>query len=216
MSRAEPTLRLSARLDDACVRELAQGIARADDVIVLEGSEGQFCLGMDFQAHSGEAGLQRFADMLGALMTAPMPTLAIIDGPAYGGGLGVAAACDYVIATSRARIALPEALYGLAPAIIRPALLRRLTPGRLAMLVATCHSRSAEEALQLGLVDEVSDDPLAKHRALRNLRRASRDTIRTLRGWDAALIAEQLAAGVAETGAALARPAVRAALAEAM
>ena len=82
-----------------------------------------------------------------------------------------------------------------------------------AMLIATIHSRSAPEALALGLVDEVASDlTTARHRVIRSLRRASPDTVVAVRRWDAAALDAALAAGVDETTRALDRPGVRAAL----
>ena len=212
---------IGERLDEACVRSLMHGIADAQEVIIIEGASERFCLGMDFtsiDATEQRPRLERFATLMRALLLAPLPTLAVIDGTALGGGLGVAAACDYVVATDRSRFGLPEALYGLAPAIIRPALLTRLSPQRLRMLVMTCHTRDAHEAAALGLVEEVvAVDQLAsaRARAIRNLRRAKPDTVAALRRWDAEALGARLAAGVEETGAALARPAVRAAIEDA-
>ena len=217
------SITIGERLDEACVTVLLRGIeaAIADRarVLVIDGIPGRFCLGMDFATIDDIARLDRlagFAGMMHALLVAPIPTLAVIDGPALGGGLGVAAACDLVIASDRARAGLPEALYGLAPAIIRPALRGRLSAQQLRMLVVTCHSRSAQEAARLGLFDEVvAVDALAaaRSRAIRQLRRASLDTVAVLRRWDAAALQRALAAGLEETAAALARPAVRAAIA---
>lgn len=216
------TVTIGERLDEACVLALIAGIAAAvaerARALVIEGIPGRFCLGMDFASVdtiAQPARLEGFAGMLHALLVAPIPTLAVVDGPALGGGLGVAAACDVVLASDRARFGLPEALYGLAPAIIRPALLGRLSPQQLRLLVVTCHSRSADEAAALGLADQVvAIDALATARArmIRQLRRASPDTVAALRRWEAGELSRALAAGVAETGAALARPSVRAAL----
>jgi enoyl-CoA hydratase/carnithine racemase len=203
---------IGERLDTACVRALLAAVAGARDVLVIEGEPGRFCLGMDFAGDHGHASLTGFAGMLRALLLCPVPTLAIIDGPALGGGLGIAAACDVVLASERSCFGLPEALYGLAPAIIRPALLRRLSPAALGMMVATCASRDVHEAHRLGLVDEIGTDPRP---ILRNLRRARHETIAALRRWDDALLTAQLAAGVDETFAALSRPDVRARIAEA-
>ena len=216
------TIQIGERLDEACVRTLRDGIAAAvaekARALVIEGAPERFCLGMDFATLDiiGQpARLRGFAGMMHALLMIPIPTLSVIDGPALGGGLGVAAACDFVLASDRARFGLPEALYGLAPAIIRPALLGRLSPQQLRMLVVTCHSRSAEEARALGLVDEVvphGELAHARNRIVRQLRRASGDTVAAMRRWDAVALARALAAGVEETGAALARADVRAAI----
>ncbi len=217
------TIAIGERLDEVCVRTLLDGIAAAvaegARALVIEGVPGRFCLGMDFatlEVIAQPARLRGFAGMMQALLTVPIPTLAIVDGPALGGGLGVAAACDVVLASDRARFGLPEALYGLAPAIIRPALLGRLSPQQLRMLVVTCHSRSADEGRALGLADEVvphAELATARSRIVRQLRRASGDTVAALRQWDADALARALIAGVEETGAALARPAVRDAIA---
>lgn len=217
------TVTIRERLDEECVTTLLRGIESAvaarSKALVIEGVPGRFCLGMDFASLDDITRLDRLAGFVGmmhALLLAPIPTLAVIDGPALGGGLGVASACDVVLATDRSRFGLPEALYGLAPAIIRPALLGRMTPQQLRMLVVTCHSRSADEASRLGLVDQiVTVDQLATERAhtIRQLRRASRDTVAALRRWDAAELQHALAAGLEETAQALARPAVRAAIA---
>lgn len=211
------SITLRERLDTACVEALREGISRAiavrARVLVITGEASQFCAGMRFEPIPDRASLEGFAGVMRALLLAPLPTLAVVDGPALGGGLGVAAACDYVLASERARFGLPEALYGLAPAIIRPALLRRLSPQRLAMLITTIHSRSATEALALGLVDEVATELVAaQQRVIRSLRRASPDTVVAVRRWDASALEASLAAGVDETASALDRPGVRAAL----
>jgi enoyl-CoA hydratase/carnithine racemase len=217
------TITIGERLDEACVRALRDGIAGAvadhARVLVIEGMPGRFCLGMDFATLDEIARPDRlagFAAMMHALLVAPIATFAVVDGPALGGGLGVAAACDVVLASSRAVVGLPEALYGLAPAIIRPALLGRLSRQQLRMLVATCHSRSAEEGARLGLIDEVvavEDLATARARTIRQLRRANADSIAALRRWDDTELKSAIAAGLAETTATLARPAVRAAIA---
>lgn len=211
------TLMIAERLDATCVASLRDGIARAiadhARVLVITNAPGQFCLGMSFTPVPTRDALRAFAEVMRAILLAPLPTLAVVDGPAFGGGLGVAAACDYVLASPTTRFALPEAIYGLAPAIIRPALLRRLSPQRLAMLVATIRSRSADEALALGLVDEIAD-PSAQHAIVRQLRRANPDSITALRRFEASALEAALAAGVDETAYALSRPEVRTALSE--
>ena len=209
------------RLHARGVAELSRGLATCADasVVALVGEPQRFCAGMDFEeATQGDirAKLELFAELIGALAACPRPTLAIVDGPALGGGLGLAAGCDYVLASDRARFGLPEALYGLAPAIIRPALETRLTPGQLRLLLFTGYSRSAFDAARLGLVDEVVQVGELEHaqtRAIRQLRRARTATIVVARRWQRGL-AEALRAGVEETAAALQDPAVRAALAE--
>ncbi|HEY4180518.1 MAG TPA: enoyl-CoA hydratase/isomerase family protein [Kofleriaceae bacterium] len=217
-------LQVPERLHTRGVAELARGLATCGDasVVVLTGEPGTFCAGMDFgetterEPAATRAKLSPFADLIAAIATCARPTLAAIDGAALGGGLGLAAACDYVLASDRARFGLPEALYGLAPSIIRPALETRLTAGQLRMLLFTGYSRDAAEAARLGLVDEVvevSAFAAAQRRMIRQLGRARTASIVVARGWRRDL-AEALRMGVEETTAALHDPAVRAALSE--
>jgi len=221
------TVRLNERLDEADVAALQEAVAgaRAAQVLVLTGAPEQFCLGMAFgraPARVTEAdlpgfrrGLDRFADLMHAVLTFPRPTLALVDGTALGAGLGLAAACDCVIATDRARFGLPEALYGLAPAIIRPALLTRLSPQALRLLLFSGHTRSASEAAALGLVDEVvaeADLERAQRASVRRLSRARDRSVAACRRWDADVLRADLRAGAAETAAALADAEVLAAL----
>src|SRR4051812_47004195 len=144
----------------------AQDIARAlaDDevrVLTLEGTPGEFCRGMDITAlDRAEAGatarsIRAFADALSLLAHARKPAVAVGRGAALGGGLGIAAACDVVLASRSATFALPEGLFGLAPAVIAPVLLGRITSARLRRLALTAESIDAAEAKTIGLVDEV-------------------------------------------------------------
>jgi enoyl-CoA hydratase/carnithine racemase len=215
-------------LDEAFVGAFAARLARVEEAsaVVLQGVPGRFCLGMDFPAVSaGGSDHQRlrnalggFARCLALLMTAPRPTLAVVDGSALGGGLGLAAACDVVLASERARFGLPEALYGLAPAIIRPALLSRLSPQRVNLLLFTCHSRSAEDAVALGLVDRVVAVPelaAAQRHMLRQLRRARSETVAVARRWHTDAVESGLRAAIEDTASALIDTHVLAALRQA-
>lgn len=216
-------LAVPPRLDAQGVCALSAGLeaaASASVVVLVGGQPGEFCLGMDFgDAIRGEAraNLTRFAALLYAIAQCPRPTLAVVDGPALGGGLGLAAACDMVIASSRARVGLPEALYGLTPAVIGPVLAARLSPAHLRLLLVTCHSRDATEARWFRLVDEVvAVDELAaaQRTAVRSLARARTRTVVAMRQWDGAVLSRALAAGVDETAIALGDAHVVAALAE--
>ena len=86
---------------------------------------------------------------------APKPLLASVDGRAIGGGMGIACACDWVVATERATFALPELLWGLMPAIIWPVLTDRMAPHVVRQWTLAAHSRSAVEAHAAGLVDDL-------------------------------------------------------------
>jgi len=202
----------------ACALLVALDRAAMDPrpVLSLEGDAGRFCRGLDLaaaaEAAAPDGGLEAFARVLARVLSFPKPVLAVVDGPALGGGLGLAAAADVVLASERAQIALPEALFGLAPDLILPALERRLPPQKLALLLLTAHARSAREAAELGLFDEVvAPEALAGGRRawVRALGRAHPASVSRLRAWTMADMGPRLARGAAETAATLADPAVQ-------
>ncbi len=150
------------------VRELAAAVTRACDdpavrLVVLEGSETAFCRGLDLVQLIGAetcpgdaaAAATAFADCLRTIMLAGKPTLARVAGPALGGGVGLAAACDIVLADNKASFALPELLFGLTPAIILPVLLGRMSVQQVRLWALQGHAFDARVARVAGLVDEV-------------------------------------------------------------
>lgn len=178
------TLLLPPALDLATVDTVAAALDRAcadaGEPVVLRGSAGTFCTGLDPAAIGAArpddvaAAVARFGEIVIGLLDAPVPTLALVDGDARGGGLGLAAACDVVVATDRSRLALPELLLGMLPAVIYPALRERMTPQRLRAWVLTGDARSAAEAAADGLVDEVVATDALDAAARRWTRRLSR------------------------------------------
>jgi enoyl-CoA hydratase/carnithine racemase len=140
--------------------------------------------------------------------------LAAIDGAVLGGGIGVAAACDIVIATRRSSFGLPEGLFGLIPAVVLPVLQARISPPRARWLAMTAYSRSAEEAQALGLTDILcADEKLAStvSRSLRDVSRVQGSAIAALKRFsreiDGLPLAEGLERGVRETASTLSQPA---------
>lgn len=132
--------------------------ARAD-VLVLEGVPGVFCEGGALDtATSAEAEPLTFAALLRAIETSPRPVVALVDGSARGGGVGLAAAADVVLATTRSTFGLPETVLGLIPAMVFPVVARRVGLGRARRLALGLTSLSAVEAAAEGLVDEVVVD----------------------------------------------------------
>jgi enoyl-CoA hydratase/carnithine racemase len=154
------------------------------------------------------AGVEAFARALRAIRTASRPVIAVVEGAALGGGVGIAAAADLVLATARATFGLPEALFGLVPGVVMPFLLERVPAQKARLFALTGHARTAGEALALGLVDLIApEDRLeaAVRHATKQLARAESGAVSSLkRGVDDAAIAR----GVAETTRLLAAPEV--------
>ena len=144
----------------ACARELAD--ARGVRAVVLYGGERLFAAGADIRALAamgpeGASGwnraLQRTFEEVARL---PMPVVAAVTGYALGGGLELALCADYRIAARDAILGQPEVGLGLMPGSGGTQRLARLIgPSRAKNLLMTGRRVGAEEALRLGLVDEV-------------------------------------------------------------
>jgi methylglutaconyl-CoA hydratase len=101
------------------------------------------------------------ASMLKALHDLPQLTVALVDGPAFGGGAGLVAACDMAIGTERSTFAFSEVKLGLTPATISPYVVRAIGGRNARRLFATGQVFNAAEAQGLGLVQEVVPDATA-------------------------------------------------------
>jgi len=166
MSVPLTVIRLPESLNHRALAELNQALTAAPDdgVIVLRAVEGSkvFCLGMDFSESNQTderllAGLRAFAGILHWLRESPLVSIAAVAGAAIGGGLGLAAACDVVVATDQACFGLPEALYGFSPAIVSVVLRDRLTLQAARLLALRCETIDAATAERVGLVDVLTD-----------------------------------------------------------
>ena len=94
-------------------------------------------------------------------LQAPKPLIALVDGPAYAGGMGLAGICDVVLATPRASFALPEVRIGLFPMIVVAHLARSLPRKVLLEMMMTGQPLSVDDAYRLGFVARICADPEA-------------------------------------------------------
>jgi enoyl-CoA hydratase/carnithine racemase len=135
--------------------------ARADDEvrsIVLTGEGKAFCAGGDFTAAPDRSVLPPkgdFADLLLALYQSDKPVVAKVNGDALGGGLGLAAASTFAVASSSARFGTPEIDLGIFPMMIMAVLTRHVPRRRLTEMMLFGERFDAEEAARLGLVNRV-------------------------------------------------------------
>jgi enoyl-CoA hydratase/carnithine racemase len=117
-----------------------------------------------------------------AMLQAPKPVVAAVNGPAYAGGMGLAGMCDLILATRDARFAMPEVKVGIFPMIIVAQLCRALPRKHLLEMMFTGEPMSADEAYRLGFVNRVYDtrtdmmEGLAEY--ARKFERASPEAIR--------------------------------------
>jgi isohexenylglutaconyl-CoA hydratase len=136
--------------------------------LVLWGAGGHFCAGADFgrflELMRGDPSPgvdpivthnRGFGTMLERIASLPVPTIAVVRGAAMGGGCGLAATCDRVIAGDDAMFAMPEVTLGVAPAQIAPFVARRIGATRARWLMLNAAKLSASAALEAGLADVV-------------------------------------------------------------
>jgi methylglutaconyl-CoA hydratase len=98
------------------------------------------------------------SQMLNRLSTLPKPTVALVQGAAFGGGVGLMAACDMVIAVESAAFSLSEIKLGLIPATISPYVIAAIGERQARRYFQTGERIAADEARRIGLVHEVVDD----------------------------------------------------------
>jgi len=149
---------------DATFRDLgADSDVRA---IVLAGRGPAFCAGADlewmarmadFDAQQNRDDALRLARMLRTISACPKLTLARVHGDAYGGGVGLVAACDIAFAASGATFCLSETRLGLIPATIAPHVVRAIGRRHALRYFQTAETFGSAEALRIGLVHGVAE-----------------------------------------------------------
>lgn len=140
--------------------------ARADvRIITIDGAGDYFCAGGDIgsmirvaqgSSYANEQDALALARMLQVVDTVPKPTIALAKGVVVGGGVGLLACCDIVIAADDASFSLSEVRLGLLPAIVAPFLIRAIGLRQLRRYAMTAERFSAGEAQRLGLVHRVT------------------------------------------------------------
>jgi enoyl-CoA hydratase len=150
---------------DIALDEIAAGDARA--LLVTGAGDRAFCAGADIkelmnrplaQGRRDMANGQRIISRFGNL---PMPSVALINGSAFGGGLELALACNFRLALKIARLGLPEIKLGLIPGYGGTQRLPRLVgEARALEIIMTGRTVMADEAERIGLVNRLIDDDL--------------------------------------------------------
>jgi methylglutaconyl-CoA hydratase len=166
-------------LPGALLRQMAAEVtsigAREDvTVVVLQSAgTGPFCAGASFDElrtiADGEGGKEffmGFARLILAMRGCPRPVIARVHGKAVGGGVGVAAAADYAIATRSAALRLSELAVGIGPFVVGPAIERKIGAGAFGALAIDADWRDAEWGERHGLYARLVDDVAALDEAV--------------------------------------------------
>jgi methylglutaconyl-CoA hydratase len=155
--------------DETLIARLTAALVSLDDdpdvrVVVLAGAGKSFCAGADlawmkrmaaFGREENLADANALAAMLRTLYALSKPTIARVHGAAYGGGVGLVAACDVALAAPEATFALSEARLGLIPATIGPYVIEAIGVRQARRYFLTAERFDAAQALAIGLLHEV-------------------------------------------------------------
>ncbi len=188
LARAE----LHNAFDDALIAALTAEIARLGAIpelrtIVLAAEGKSFSAGADLNwmkrmaAYDEAANLKdagALAELMRVLDTCPKPTIACVQGPAYGGGVGLVACCDMAICVPSASFCLSETKLGIIPAVISPYVVRAIGPRAARRYFLTAEMFDAAEAYRLGLIHVIDENlPAAVEALLVKLRAAGPQAI---------------------------------------
>jgi methylglutaconyl-CoA hydratase len=161
--------------DADMISELTTALTVADQddtirMVVITGSGTCFSAGADIHwmrslvtasREDNKADALRLAQLMRTLNYLSKPTIARINGAAFGGGLGLIAACDITISVDSARFGLTEARLGLAPAVISPYVFRRIGERNARRYFLSGERFGSQRALDIGLIQQsVTEDQL--------------------------------------------------------
>ena len=155
--------------DDAIIAELTQKLIQLNNdkkvrVVILTGAGKSFSAGADISWMRSMAGYSeaeniedalKLAELMDVLNTLRKPSIARVNGPAFGGGVGLVACCDVAIASEAARFALTEVRLGLVPAVISPYVIAAIGIRQARRCFLTADAIGALEARHAGLVHAV-------------------------------------------------------------
>ena len=133
-------------------------------VVVIAGNGKSFCAGADlnwmkrtsnYDAEQNYRDALEFTELLALLDAMPQPTIARVHGPAYGGGVGIVAACDIALGASEALFAFSEVRLGLIPAMISPYAVAAIGERYARRYMLSAERIDAAQAYRIGLLHEV-------------------------------------------------------------
>ncbi|GAB3258433.1 enoyl-CoA hydratase/isomerase family protein [Chitinimonas naiadis] len=156
--------------DDGLIAELTTELEKlaADSavrVLILAAAGKSFSAGADLgwmkrmASNTEEANLddaRALAKLMHVLDTFPKPTIAAVQGPAYGGGVGLVACCDMAFAAPETMFSLSEVKLGLIPAVISPYVIRKIGNSQARRYFLSAERFTSDTALRIGLVHDIT------------------------------------------------------------
>jgi methylglutaconyl-CoA hydratase len=160
LNRADKRNALSVQLLDELLAAINSASADLNRrVLILRGNGPAFCAGLDLKEASDPSNNERsaraLADVYKAIAQSPLVTIAAVHGAVMGGGIGLIAACDLVLAADDTSIAFPEVRRGLVAALVTALVHRQVADRMLRELVLLGQTITANQAMSIGLVNRV-------------------------------------------------------------
>jgi methylglutaconyl-CoA hydratase len=160
LNRAEKCNALNISLLSALVSTLEQLKSDPEQrVLLINGAGKAFCSGLDLleasEIKNSEKSAEMMAQALSLIYTMPQITISVVHGAALAGGMGIACACDYVLAADSTNFGFPEVHRGLVPAQILTLLMRQLSERHVRELLLFGEIVQSEKALKIGLINQI-------------------------------------------------------------
>jgi len=164
LNRPDKRNAISFELIDDLMRAMKEVEKSSARVLILTGAGKAFCSGMDLDnlkallGRSAEQNLkdsQTMVTLFRSLYEFPKVTIAAVNGAAIAGGTGLAVLCDFTLAVPEAKFGYTEVRIGFVPAIVSTFLLRQVGEKQARDLLLTGRIITAEEALRIGLINEI-------------------------------------------------------------
>jgi methylglutaconyl-CoA hydratase len=164
LNRPERRNAMTPEMQVELIRAMEEAASSNCRVVVFTGAGEGFCAGLDLSSlqkmndktaaeHTADA--ERIARLFRTLYELPKPTIAMVHGAAIAGGTGLATMCDFTLATPGAKFGYTEVRIGFVPAVVSAFLTLQIGEKQARDLLLTGRLFSSEEALRLGLVNEV-------------------------------------------------------------
>ncbi len=167
LNRPDRRNALNPQLIDELIGVIEAMARRSSGVLILTGRGAAFCAGLDLEHLKSLANKspaehrkdsEHLAKLFRSLYDLPLPTIAAVNGHAIAGGMGLATICDFTISVPEAKFGYTEARIGFIPALVASFLSLQVGEKKSRDLLLTARLISAEEARQMGLVNEVVTD----------------------------------------------------------
>jgi len=164
LNRPDKRNAISYELIDELLAALGEVESSSALVLILTGAGKAFCSGMDLEnlktllgrtSDQNKIDSETMARLFRSLYEFPKPTIAAVNGAAIAGGCGLATLCDFTLAVPEAKFGYTEVRIGFVPAIVSTFLLRQIGEKQARDLLLTGRIVNADEALRLGLINEV-------------------------------------------------------------